>query len=43
MLDVSTMNGSCVTENTAGMESTAKAMSLVSMTRSATKRGVAFN
>ena len=41
MLLVSTMNGSRETLNTAGMESTAKATSYVSMTARATSRGVA--
>ena len=42
ILLVSTMKGSRLTENTAGMLSTAKATSVVSMTMRATKRGVAF-
>ena len=41
MLDVSTMNGSRLTLKTAGMESTAKATSVVSMTIRAMNSGVA--
>ena len=41
MLDVSTMKGSWLTENTAGMLSTAKATSVVSITSRAMKSGVA--
>ena len=42
MLEVRTMNGSRLTQNTAGMLSTAKATSVVSMTSRATNRGVAM-
>ena len=41
MFDVSTMNGSRLTLKTAGMESTAKATSVVSMTMRAMNSGVA--
>ena len=41
MLDVYTRNGSRVTANTAGIESSAKIRSLISMTTSATRSGVA--
>jgi hypothetical protein len=41
MFDVNTMNGSRVTANTAGMESTAKSTSVLSITSSTMKSGVA--